>query len=182
MTGIKGVVILTRFDFISSRYGADTLKKFQNKIELPDENFLRQPIAISKDYPEYVLKAIDDALLKDLFNGDIQEFLTLGYWNAGSLLPRYFQIYIDNKNPEGFLRQMVRLRPILIGLGDMQLTDFSKNSFGIHISYGQPFMKSVKLSEIGYLIEGCRLCGARNIKHEELKASDISVDYQLSWD
>ncbi len=182
MNGIKGVVILTRFDFIASRYGADTLKNFQRKIEPADKNLLRQPVVLSKDYPESILKIIDETMLNDFFNGSIEGFYDLGRWNASQILPRYFQLYMDNGDAAGFLRQMVRMRPVLFGLGDMQLTAVEKNNFAVHISYGQPYMESIKRSEIGYLEEGCRLCGVKNISCKEIKSSDISIDYQISWD
>ena len=182
MNGIKGVVILTRFDFITNRYGADTLKNFQRKIEPAAKNLLRQPVVLSKDYPESILKIIDETMLQDFFNGSIDGFRDLGRWNAGLILPRYFQLYMDNADAAGFLQQMVRMRPVLFGLGDMHLNTIEKNNYAIHISYGQPFMESIKLSEIAYLEEGCRLCGAANVKCEELQSSDISIDYQISWD
>lgn len=182
MSGIKGVVLLTRFDFISSRFGNEALKKFQQTIEPYTDSLLRQPIVLSKDYPEHLLKIIDDTLQKELFNDDQDEFRVLGHWNARNLLARYFQIYIDKKDISGFLKQMVRMRPVLIGLGDMQLSAFSPRSYGIHIHYGQPYSLSVKLTELGFLEEGCRLCGAKSIHWEELESSDISVNYQLSWE
>lgn len=182
MSGIKGVVILTRFDFINSRFGTEALKKFQQTIEPHSDNLLHQPIVLSKDYPERLLKVIDETLSKDFFNNDLEEFRVLGHWNARNLLSRYFQIYIDKKDISGFLKQMVRMRPILIGLGDMQLSAFSPKSFGIHIHYGQPYSASVKLTELGFLEEGCRLCGAKAVQWEELEASDVSVNYQLSWE
>lgn len=181
MSGIKGVVLLTRFDFIASRYGADTLKSFQKALEPYTDNLLRQPIVLSKEYPEYFLKVIDESMQKELFNGNVDEFRSLGHWNAGNILPRYFQLYIDQKDAAGFLKQMVRMRPILIGLGDMQLNDFSLKNFGIHIHYGQPFSESVRYSELGFLEEGCRLCGASDVQCEELESTDVSVNYQLSW-
>ncbi len=182
MNGIKGVVILTRFDYISSRFGAGRLKEFQRKIEPVEKNLLRQPVVLSKDYPESILKIIDETLLQDFFEGSIDGFRDLGRWNAGLLLPRYFQLYMDKADAGGFLQQMVRMRPVLFGLGDMQLTRVDNNNFGIHISYGQPFMESIKLSEISYLEEGCRICGASAVTCREIKATDISIDYQISWD
>lgn len=181
MSGIKGVVLLTRFDFISNRFGADTLKKLQRSLEPETENLLRQPIVLSKDYPEYLLKVVDDTMQRDLFDGRVEEFRSLGHWNAGNLLPRYFQLYIDQKDAAGFLKQMVRMRSILIGLGDMHLSEFAIKNYGIHIHYGQPFSLSVKNSELGFLEEGCRICGARDVTCEELESTDVSVNYQLSW-
>lgn len=182
MSGIKGVVILTRFDFIENKFGKDILKKFQKKIEPAADSIFQQPIGISKDYSESILKTIDDTLLKDLFKGKIEEFTALGRWNAHTIMPRYFQLYIDNRDSAGFLRQMMRMRPILIGLGEMQVSEFEKNTFGIHINYGQPYSESVKLSELGFLEESCLLCGAKNLRHEQIKSSDVSVDFQLAWD
>lgn len=182
MIGIKGVVILTRFDFINTRFGSEALKKFQHVIEPQTDMLLRQPVVLSKDYPEAFLKTIDDELVRSLFNNQIEEFRTLGQWNAGNLLSRYFQIYIDEKDVVGFLKQMVRMRSVLIGLGDMHLSAFDDKSYGIHIHYGQPFSEAVKLTELGFLEEGCRLCGASHVQWEELEASDVSVNYQLSWE
>jgi len=182
MSGIKGVVILTRFDFIENKFGKDNLKKFQKKIAPAMGSILYQPIGISKDYSESILKIIDDTLLSDLFEGKTEEFTALGIWNAHVIMPRYFQLYMDNQDAAGFLRQMMRMRSILIGLGEMQISEFERKTFGIHINYGQPYSESVKLSELGFLEESCRMCGAKNLQHEQIKTSDISVDYQLSWD
>ncbi len=182
MSGIKGVVILTRFDFIENAFGRETLNSFFPKIEFDDYETLRQPVVISKEYPEKILSVIDNAMLKEFFKGEVSKFYSLGEWNARHILPRYFQNYIDEQDPSGFLFQMARMRPILIGLGEMHVSSFNKTDFGIHISYGQPYTIPVKLSEIGFLVEGCHLCGAENAHYEELETSETSVDYQISWD
>lgn len=182
MSGIKGVVILTRFDFIENKFGKDVLKKFQKTIEPDLGSILHQPIGISNDYSESTLKAIDDTMLADLFKGKMDKFMVLGEWNAHVILPRYFQLYVDNQDAAGFLQQMMRMRPILIGLGEMKVSEFEKNTFGIHINYGQPYSESVKLSELGFLVKSCQLCGAKNIQYEQISTNDISIDYQMSWD
>ncbi len=182
MSGMKGIVILTRFDFIESRYGKDALKAFQSKIQSDRNHVLRQPVVLSNEYPEHLLKTIDDLILKEYFNNEIQAFRSLGHWNAAHVLPKYFQLYLDNKDVVGYLKQMARMRPVLFGLGAMQLSEFAPKSYGIRISYGQPYSESVKLSELGLLEEGIRLCGAHQVRCTELEADDISVEYQLDWD
>ncbi len=182
MSGMKGIVILTRFDFIASSFGKEALKSFQTKIQSDRHHVLRQPVVLSNEYPEHLLKAIDDLILSEYFNNEIKAFRSLGHWNAAHLLPKYFQLYIDNKDPIGFLQQMVRMRPILIGLGSMFVSEFSPKSYGIRISYGQPYSEAVKLSELGLLEEGVRLCGAPQVRCSELESDEISVEYQLDWD
>ena len=52
MSGIKGIVILTRFNYIEMTYGREKLKDFLDKIDIQGKESLIQPIVISKDYPE----------------------------------------------------------------------------------------------------------------------------------
>ncbi len=181
MSGIKGVVLLTRFDFIEERRGRDGLKKLMDKIKLDDKRAFSQPIGISKEYPEIYLSAIDDMMLKELFDNDLQQFRELGHWNARVLMPRYFQIYLEDQNILGFLEQMGRMRPILIGLGEMGVAELSRKMYLVRINYGQPYLESVHLSELGFLEEGCRMCGAKNFKSETVESDEISVEYQMSW-
>lgn len=182
MSGIRGIILLTRFDYIEMSYGRERLKQFIKQLPGDDAKILNQPIVISKEYPEALLKSIDEAMQQEFFGGDEQKFLELGYWNARQVVPRYFQLYIDERNPAGFLTQMMRMRPILIGLGDMHVTFFDKRDAGVRIRYGQPYSNAVKLNELGFLEEGCRLCGATEVRVKELEATEFSVEYEISWE
>lgn len=182
MTGIKGLVILTRFDYIENTYGKNKLKEITGKMNPDREGPLNQPIGISKDYPEILLGTLDNLIKTELLENNESGFLEIGYWSAKHLIPRYFQIYIDDKDPKGFLKQMALLRDILVGLGEMTLAEMNKKSLVIHINYGQPYIESVRLSELGFLVEGCRLCGVKNVKWEELNKTETSIEYQISWD
>jgi hypothetical protein len=182
MSGIKGLVILSRFDYIENTYGQAKLKEISGKIKPDSENPLNQPIGISKEYPELLLGSLDRLITMQLLDNDEAGFLEIGYWNARHLMPRYFQIYMDDKDPDGFLKQMSRMRDHLIGLGELIVAEVGKNSYVAHINYGQQFMESVRLSELGFLIEGCRLCGAKNLQWEEVKKNETSVEYKIDWE
>jgi hypothetical protein len=181
MSGIKGTVLLTRFDFIEHKFGKDELKAFFEDIVYEDKGLLQQPIGISKEYPEILLKAIDDAMSERFFKNDRNAYLKLGHWNATQLMPKYFQIYIEEHNPAGFLSQMVRMRDILIGLGEMHLIDINDKEFLMKINYGQTYLPSVVESELGFLEEGCHMCGAKNIEISKESVDDISIELRLSW-
>jgi hypothetical protein len=182
MNGLKGIVLLTRFDYVEHNFGRDKLKAFMEKLTPDDDSPFVQPIGISKDYPEDTLRLLDELLLTDIFNGDKMRFLELGRWNARHLAPKYFEIYQDEKNPAGFLWQMARTRAIMIGLGEMQISELGPGLFQVRINYGQPYLKSVKLSEQGFLEEGCRLCQARNISVREVRHDDVSIAYEICWE
>ena len=182
MSGIKGLVLLTRFDYIEEKYGKERLKSFWEQIELEDKSVFQQPILISKEYPEIILKAVDQAIEKHFFKDKTPSFRELGYWIAGHLMPRYFQVYVDEKNPAGFLRQIMRMRPTLIGLGRMDMVDLERNTFLIKIDYGQPYLPSVYQSELGFLEEGVRMCGARQVETVPEEQNDFVMEFRMRWE
>ncbi len=181
MSGIKGIVLLARLNYVEEKFGKEGLKHFLEKLEVDKESPLFQPIIISKDYPENLLSDLDKVLLNHYFNNDLNKFYDLGIWHAQHLLPTYFQIYIDEKNPGGFLQQMVHLRPYLIGLGEMNVSEIEPNEYYMLINYGQKFPESVRLSELGFIEEGLRMCGAKDVKSKIEEKNEISVEYKFIW-
>jgi hypothetical protein len=182
MSGIKGVVILTRFEYIESNFGKDKLIEIIEKIDFDNKRRLKQPIGVSKEYSENLLSEIDKMILTDFFKNDVGMFRELGKWNAPKLVGRYLQILVDEKSPENFLKQMVFMRPILFGLGDLQVVELEKNIYELSINYGQPFIPSVMESELGFLEEGSRICGAGNVELEVLDIGERKIDFVIRWD
>ena len=181
MSGIKGIVLLTRINYVEKHYGKDGLKAFLDKLDVDKDSPLFQPIIISKDYPEELLQDIDKVLLKEYFNNEVNKFLKLGNLTAHHILPTYFQIYIDEKNPGGFIEQTARLRPHLVGLGEMLVSSIEPNQYLVRINYGQPYPEPVRLSELGFLEEGARMCGAKDVKSKIEEKDETSVEYQIEW-
>ncbi|HGY55065.1 MAG TPA: hypothetical protein ENK44_05145 [Caldithrix abyssi] len=182
MSGIKGLVLLTRFDFIEEKYGRERLKLFWEQVDLKDKSIFHQPIVISKEYPELILKAVDEAIEKQFFKDKEPSFRRLGHWIAGHLMLRYFQIYVDEHNPVGFLQQIIRMRPTLIGLGTMNMVDLGPNNYLIKIDYGQPYLPSVYESELGFLEESVRLCGGRNVQVIPEEKNEFILEFRMHWE
>ncbi|APF17151.1 hypothetical protein Calab_1672 [Caldithrix abyssi DSM 13497] len=181
MSGIKGIVLLGRLNYVEENFDKDGLKNLLDKLNVGKESPLFQPIIISKDYPENLLTEIDEILLKHFFNNDLQKFYQLGVWHAQHIMSTYFQVYIDEQSPGGFLNQMVRLRPYLVGLGELSVSEIDPHEFYLLINYGQKYPESVRLSELGFIEEGLRLCGAKDVKSKIEEKDDISVEYKLNW-
>jgi hypothetical protein len=180
MSGIKGLVLLTRLDYIEQNFGKDKLKSFTDKL---NKNRIQyQPVSISKEYSEELLNLIDEAIKDEIFESDITRFRELGLWNAPRLMPRYFQVYITEKKPADFLKQYAIIRDFLIGLGNMKIVELGKNSFMFHLNYGQPWSESVRLSELGVIEGGLVECGAKNVKLLEEQKTGISIDYKVFWE
>ncbi len=181
MSGIKGVVILTRFEYIENNYGKDKLIEIIEKIDFDNKRRLKQPIGVSKEYSENLLSEIDKLILSEYFGNDVKMFRKLGCWNAPKLVGRYMQILIDEKSPDSFLRQMIFMRPILFGLGDLQIVEIEKNVYELSINYGQPFIPSVMESELGFIEEGCRICGAENVELEICDVGERKIEFIIRW-
>jgi hypothetical protein len=176
MAHIKGLVLLSRFEYLESRQGTKLFKEFLKKISTGDENFARQPVDGANYYPASTLARIDQILLEEYFNNDLDEFRKMGEWNADTLMDKYFNLYSEQQKPVDFLEQFARLRTYLIGVGDMQIVSTGKNSLMLIIDYDQNVPRSVCLSEQGFISGGLRLCGARDI-HIEEKTCASSPDF-----
>jgi hypothetical protein len=168
MSHVKGLVLLSRFEYLDFKQGTGELKKLVKKTSTDEANFVRQPVDGANLYPEEILVRVDEALLADHFDNNLEEFFILGQWNARNNLAKYFGLYMDEGGPKAFLDQFARLRESLIGSGEMTISESSNDKLLVVIEYEQPVPKSVCLSEQGFMSEGLVLCGAKNLKIKEL--------------
>jgi hypothetical protein len=176
MSHIKGLVLLSRFEYLESKQGTKLFKEFLKKVSTGDENYARQPVDGANYYSETTLARIDQILLEDYFNNDLEEFWKMGEWNADILMDKYFNLYSEQHKPVAFLEQFSRLRSYLIGAGEMHIVSEGKNSLVVRIDYGQSVPRSVCLSEQGFISGGLRLCGAKDIHIVEQTCAS-SPDY-----
>jgi hypothetical protein len=185
MSSIKGLVLMSRLEYLEEKYGIKIYKGFLKKISTDEVNFSRQPVDGAHTYSDSLLVRIDQILLEDYFDNDLDEFKQLGKWSANNFIYRYFGLYVDKSDPQGFLAQYARLRDRLIGSGEMALQVPAKKNILVSIDYGQPIPKSVCLSEQGFIAGGMNLCGAAKIEiSEKTCASDsdnFTCDFEIKF-
>ena len=78
MGTIKGLALLSRFDYLEGNYGLDKYEEFIKRISTNDENYARQPVVGANNYPESTLTKIDELLINDYFKDKEKEFFRLG--------------------------------------------------------------------------------------------------------
>jgi len=105
MPWIKGLVLLSRFEYLEKKYGTTVYQEFLDTISTADHNFAKQPVDTANLYADDLLVAIDQKLLEVHFKRDLEEFRKLGQWNAQNLMPKYFQLYLSEQKPVDFLDQ-----------------------------------------------------------------------------
>jgi hypothetical protein len=171
MAHVKGLVLLSRFEYLEKVQGPAVFRDFLKKIGTEETDFLRQPVDGANLYSESLLTKVDQLLLDDYFNQKQEEFQKLGEWNARNLIDRFFNLYMEDRNPIGFLEQYARLRGLLIGSGVMTIIEKAQNNIHVTIDYGQNIPKSVCLSEQGFIYGAMELCGAKKIKIGETECA-----------
>jgi hypothetical protein len=185
MPHVKGLVLQSRFEYLDYKQGVSSLTELLKKISTPEANFVRQPVDSANFYPEDILVKIDEILLADHFENDLNEFVLLGKWNARNLISKYFNLYLEEGGPKEFLEQFARLRDSLIGSGEMTISEIGPGKLEVKIDYGQTVPKSICLSEQGFISEGLRLCGARNIKVDKKvcvnESTSLESIYEVSY-
>jgi hypothetical protein len=128
MPWIKGLVLLSRFEYLEKKYGTTVYQEFLDTISTADHNFAKQPVDTANLYADDLLVAIDQKLLEVHFKRDLEEFRKLGQWNAQNLMPKYFQLYLSEQKPVDFLDQFSRLREMLIGTGETKINVLDKKT------------------------------------------------------
>ena len=96
MTLIKGFVLMSRFDYLEKNAGKDAIKKFLTRIKQKLEDYARQPVIGSNNYPQSSIAKIDNILLEDYFGNDLEEFRK----------PPLMPISISEKQSAGVLQIM----------------------------------------------------------------------------
>jgi len=167
MSLIKGLVLLSRFEYLEDKYGTNTYQEFLDKISTPENNFSKQPVDTANLYTDDLLVSIDQLLLETYFKRDMEEFRRLGEWNAQNLMPKYFQLYLTEQKPVDFLEQFARLREMMIGSGETRINQLDKKTVMLSTDYGQPVPRNVCLSEQGFIAAGLRMCGAKKMQMTE---------------
>jgi len=163
MSHVKGLVLLSRFDYLEKKEGPAVLREFLIKISTDETNFTRQPVDGANLYPGTLLGQVDQLLLDEYFTEE-EEFHQLGEWNAQNLIDRFFNLYMQEKKPIELLNQYARLRELLIGSGIMNIIVKDSHNISVVIDYGQNIPKSVCLSEQGFISGAMKLCGAKEVK------------------
>jgi hypothetical protein len=99
MTRVKGLVLLSRFEYLEKMQGPSVFRDFLKKIGTEETDFLRQPVDGANLYSESLLAKVDQLLLDEYFNQKQEEFKKLGEWNARNLIDRFFNLYQEEQNP-----------------------------------------------------------------------------------
>ena len=181
MSQVKGLVLLSRFDYLEKKEGPAVLREFLIKISTDETNFTRQPVDGANLYSESLLGQVDQLLLESYFNNE-EEFRQLGEWNAQNLIDRFFNLYMEEKKPVDFLDQYARLRDLLIGAGIMNVSVKTNRAISVIIDYGQNIPKSVCLSEQGFITGAMKLCGAKKVKIDESDCAASGDSFTCRFD
>jgi hypothetical protein len=177
MPPIRGLVLMSRLEYLERRFGTETHRNFLKKISTENLNFIKQPLEGAMSYPDTILGTIDQLLFEDFFDRDAGQFKELGKWSAENFMYRFFSQYVDERKPVEFLSQYGRLRYYLIGAGEMLLQPVSADRLNLSIDYGQKIPKSVCLSEQGFIEGGLEQCGAKQVVLREDSCASTSEDF-----
>jgi hypothetical protein len=181
MTLIKGLVLLSRFDYLESKYGTALYHDFLNMISTPENDFSKQPVDTANLYPDDLLVTIDRKLLELHFKNDLEEFRRLGEWNAQNLMPKYFQLYLSERQPVDFLEQYARLRGMMIGSGETRVIPVDKKTVYFSTHYGQPIPRNICLSEQGFISAGLRMCGVKKVQLLEESCASEAESFECKF-
>ena len=73
----------------------------------------------------------------------MEEFRRLGEWGASVFMDRFFSLYLEQKQPVEFIYQYARVRPYLVGIGQMIIKQMAKDTILVKVEYGQNISRTI---------------------------------------
>jgi len=181
---IKGNQIILAKRYFTHRFGADALNKVFSAMSPVAREIIEKPVVSgaweSEDaYIEFLAKADET-----LGCGDYQLDWECGRFLAKESIPTIYKIFIKLGDPAFVIERADRFWHQVHNTGRMETTRTGKNSvIGKLIGKESPH-KAFCMSLMGYFQGTLELCGANNIKIEEVRCAANGAshcEYAVSW-
>jgi uncharacterized protein (TIGR02265 family) len=181
---IKGVVLLSRRQFVKDHFGEDAWEKVLQALPAEDRAEL-EAIFAAKWYPFEIGKRVDQAIVDVLGAGQESVFEDLGVKSAQRNLEKEHWIFLAPGNPQAFMKKAGLIYRFYYDTGYREYEETGPNSGVMTTHEAESFSAPDCLTVIGWYKEALRRCGAKNVEvvEEECRArGGDCCRYVFSWE
>ena len=185
---VKGMAFNARLEFIKARFGEDRLDDVLDTVAqvkaLMTSAGTFYPSTLY-EYDHYT--AFNQAICDKLYGGDEKAFVDMGEESAEGALKSVHKIFVMNRDVRSFLRSLPVIYAayyVEMGEAKIEIKDTENRAIAeVHI----PARAHRSVCQIvkGYMTRGMELCGAANIRIQELSCctkGDNACRMDIAWD
>ena len=179
-TLIKGSSIKARLEFISSRYGNDTLDKVLGCMNEVDQKQLKGLVSVISQYPLTLNARLDEAIAKILDpNNPIKVYRELGKASAEANLTTIHKTFIKGGDPHEVLKRFPSVRSRYYSEGSAYYERIGDKEGMLKLSSAD-FTIQDNESTAGYFERAIELMGGSNVL-VQVESRSNECTYKFSW-
>lgn len=182
---IRGAVLLARKSFVFGQFGKEGWEKVLNTFGEEDRDTLSSMIVHAGWYPFELGEELDQAIADVLGKGNPHVFEEIGEQSARANLSGIHQTFLTPGDPQAFMKQAGVIYKFYYDTGSRTYEQTGSAS-GIMITHDADTLSAIDcLTVIGWHRAGLEMCGARNVRVEEVQCrakGDPVCEYHFQWD
>ncbi len=184
MRDVRGLILLSRYDFLESELDGNALKQLSEMLSPRTREMVTEQIFPVNRYPFSVLKEIDQ-IIPQMVSLPLEKlFRQIGKNFAAVIVDRYFYNYRVAHQPDKFLVQFKNLYHHLWGVGAFEYNFQDRNHVTLTFEYEEDIHKPYCWFLQEFFRESIRLCGATEVWLKELECDAENGEkcrYKISW-
>lgn len=185
MNDIQGVVLLSRFEYLEKKLGAQAVSQLVKKLPEHLQHSVQEQIFPVNRYPFQLVQEID-ALIPQLIAEPLEQiFREIGTMFAQNLIEKYFFNYLESKDPAKLISQIGNLYGYLWGFGQYHVVSLKNGEARVDYIYEMDIHKPYCWFTQEFLIKGLQMCCGSSVSITELMCAAETEDrcsYKLIWE
>jgi uncharacterized protein (TIGR02265 family) len=181
---IKGLILQARRDFVIENFGEDGWTKVLKSLPQGDQDLLGGILFAAQWYPFAVGDHLDKAIVKVLGGGKQSVFEDIGAKSAQKRLAGEHKSFLSPGDPQVFMRKAPMIYRFYYDTGYREYEETGPNSGVMTTFEAETYSTPDCLTVIGWYKEALRMCGATNVKVDEVSCRARGGDYcryRFSW-
>lgn len=173
---VKGSSVLSKIDFVSERWGADTAATMRKQVEAK----IGGPLMATGWVPYRIFTEVLDGIARERFGGRIDRLRELGRDSAEKALGGTYRVYARGEDFRDFLAGLSRLHGTFYDQGGMTIEDSGERACRIVLSGAPHYERSDMEVAAGFYL------GAAEHFGHPLQACSIDLrrdraEFELRW-
>jgi uncharacterized protein (TIGR02265 family) len=181
---IKGLVILSRKEFVKEHFGEEAWDQILGQLPQEHRQMITETFLSTQWYPFEIGDHIDKAIVQVLGKGDNLVFEQLGAKSAQKSLSKEHRSFLAAGDPQSFMKKTGTIYKFYYDTGYREYKATGPNS-GVVTTYdAETYSLPDCLTVIGWYKEALKMCGAKKVEmaEEECRASGGSCcRYRVEW-
>ncbi len=174
---VKGSSIQSKFAFVAERFGPEAESRLREQF-LDHDHY---PILDALWYPFDFYLAVNQAIVRDFFAGDLTRLREVGQFSAEKALTETYRAYIQSGDFVGFLTNVSRLHKQFYSVGEQRVSVGEDGRYCRIELRGKPYYPEADLYVAeGFYVGAAKLMGLNDVA-SRFRVDENGATFEMKW-